>query len=128
MKRRKTDFEKSLTEKGWSLSFKSYFGKNQDKVKSYTYIKWFDCTINEKIVYVIAEVDLEPKRDSFTNVRISNKMPDFIDNITLIIYKELLLKVETEVRDCLLSVNKWEENTTPEETIAVVECLENQNE
>ena len=128
MKRKKTDFEKSLINLGWSLSFKSYIGKNQDKVKSYTYIKWFDYSINDKLVYVIAEVDLEPKRNSYTYVRISNKLPDFIDNITLIAYKELLLKVETEVRDCLLSVNKWEESNTPEETIAVVECLENQDE
>ena len=128
MKRRKTEFEKALIEKGWELDYKSYYGKHQDKVLAYTYRKLFVHKVEfagETLESTFeAQLVLEPKRENFIDVAIRNKMPEFVNNVCLIINEKTLLEVEKEVKSCLLEVNKWEEENSPEETIEVVEAIE----
>ena len=41
MKRKITELEKNLIEKGWELDHKTYYGKHSDKVLNYVYEKVF---------------------------------------------------------------------------------------
>lgn len=119
MKRKKTRFEELITECGWKLAFKTYCGKHQEKVDYYVYEKKYE---NGRL----ARVKLDAKRTRWYDITIKHNLDEFADFYEL--YQPATFIegiIEKELCACYYeSLDEEQPKENPEETVAVVECVE----
>ena len=127
MKRKRTQLEKSLIEKGWVLSHKKYYGKHCDKILSYTYIKTYENSGEKSYINhsYMAQIELNAKRNEIIDIYIQIS-GGLVDETQLYLYANMIKKVEKEVFECQINSNS--EELTQEEIVECVEALGDSNE
>lgn len=131
MKRKKTQLEINLIEKGWQLDHKTYTGKHSDKVDNYVYEKTYT---NEhtredgKIVVTSwsARVLLDSKREHIEDVLIKSPLMPFVNSITCIMVVHKIREIEKEVDECYPKSEK--EELGIEEQVEIAEAIGGSNE
>lgn len=117
MKRRKTQLELNLIEKGWELDHKTYTGKHSDKVLNYVYEKVYSREFEREdgkieITTWSARVLLDSKREHVVDVLVRSPLPNYIDEITASIIICKLGVIKQEVQSCYPKKEEQEESPT----------------
>lgn len=105
MKRKKTQLEESLIEKGWYLIQKTYTGKHSDKVFEYIYEKVYTyehkrkCDDKVFLTSLTARVVLDSKREKIDNILVETPNREFVDEFSLLIYAHKIHEIKREVED-----------------------------
>lgn len=129
MKRKKTQLEINLIEKGWELNHKTYTGKHSDKVLNYIYEKVYSSEYERKcdgkiiIATWSARVLLDSKREHIDDVLVRIPMPAYVNEIMVAFIFGKIRDITKEVETCYPNQENNEELTT-EEQVEVVEALE----
>ena len=131
MKRNKTKLEENLIAKGWSLSFKTYFGKHKDKVQSYVYEKEYTKDFERKdgkvaVATWSARAILDSKRGHVEDVLVSSPTTAFVNEFLISYIFNKIKDVEKEINDCY-PPNQGEELTN-DEVVEVAEAVSESNE
>lgn len=128
MKRKKTQLEINLIEKGWELDHKTYTGKHSDKVLNYVYEKVYSREFERKDGKLIvttwsARVLLDSKREHFVDVLIKSPMSAYVNDITIAFMFGKIRDITKEVESCYPKDTN-EETLSKEEVDEVVEVAE----
>lgn len=131
MKRNKTKLEENLIAKGWSLAFKTYFGKHKDKVQNYVYEKEYTKDFERKdgkvaVATWSARAILDSKRGHVEDVLVSSPTTAFVNEFLVSYIFNRIKDVEKEINDCY-PPNQNEELTT-DEVVEVAEVVSESNE
>ena len=125
MKRKITELEKNLIEKGWELDHKTYTGKHSEKTFQYVYEKVYvgEYERNDgKIVVTTtsAYCILNSKREKIESVEIKQN-GGYLSLLALLFLECRLKAIEKEVNDCYPV-----DNEAPKEE-EKVECCSDEN-
>ena len=129
MKRKKTQLELNLIEKGWELDHKTYTGKHSDKVLNYVYEKVYyreyERKCDGKIIVTTwsARVLLDSKREHIDDVLIKSPMSAYVNEITTAFIFGKIRDITKEVESCYPKDTN-EETMSTEEVDEVVEVAE----
>lgn len=133
MKRKKTQLELNLIEKGWELDHKTYTGKHSDKVLNYVYEKVYSREYERKcdgkivITTWSARVLLDSKREHIDDVLIRSPMSSYVNEITTALIFGKIRDITKEVESCYPNQEEKEELTV-EEQVEVAEAIGESNE
>jgi len=103
MKRKKTQLEESLIEKGWYLIQKTYTGKHSDKVLAYIYEKVYayentrKCDGKVFLASYTARVVLDSKREKIDDILIETPHISFVNGFDLFIVDSKIQQIKNEV-------------------------------
>ena len=103
MKRKKTQLEESLIEKGWYLIQKTYTGKHSDKVFEYIYEKVYTYEHTRKcdgqifLSSFTARVVLDSKREKIDDILIETPHRSFLNGFDLFIVDSKIQQIKNEV-------------------------------
>ena len=132
MKRKETQLELNLIEKGWELDHKTYTGKHSDKVLNYVYEKVYSREYERKcdgkivITTWSARVLLDSKREHIDDVLIRSPMSSYVNEITTALIFGKIRNITKEVESCY--PNQEKEELTVEEQVEVAEAIGESNE
>ena len=129
MKRKTTELEENLIQKGWELDHKTYTGAHSEKVYQYVYekvfVKEFERPDGKVVVSTnVGRVYLDSHREKVENIQINAK-GNWFDNISLAYWLSKINYIQKEVDECLPKQNNEELST--EEVVEVAEAV-NDNE
>lgn len=127
MKRKITELEKNLIDKGWELDHKTYYGKHSDKVLNYVYEKVYvkEYTRDDGKVIVntwTARVLLDNTRTKIEDTLIYSPYKAFTNYITCLLVAGKIKEIEKEVKSCLPQKNDPNEELSTEEQVECAEC------
>ena len=102
MKRKITELEQKLLDKGWKLECKTYWGKHSQKVDTYEFYKEIVVDISElspKPIRFPAKLILDCKKKEIIGYEVLNIGSQYVDENQLMLLKLRFAYVEQEIKE-----------------------------